>query len=157
MLHFAIGRENKCVSYVQVYRSGIIEAVDAHGFNAEGKEIYVKSLEQKVIDGVKQYLAFQKEIGISPPVILYISLLDICEFGIPKIPGDIFFDNVRTIEKADLIFPDFGFNPYKGKEPFFPPLSNFTHKSLHYKIFISLSNISALHKKEIFITIKMII
>jgi len=27
----------------------------------------------------------------------------------------------------------FGFNPYKGKEPFFLLLSNFTHKSLHYQ------------------------
>jgi len=27
---------------------------------------------------------------------------------------------------------NFGFNPYKGKEPFFLSLSNFTHKSLHY-------------------------
>jgi uncharacterized ion transporter superfamily protein YfcC len=32
----------------------------------------------------------------------------------------------------------FGFNPYKGKEPFFLPLSNFTHKSLHYRIQVVL-------------------
>jgi hypothetical protein len=28
----------------------------------------------------------------------------------------------------------FNLHPYKGKEPFFLPLSNFTHKSLHYHI-----------------------
>jgi len=110
LLHFANGRENKCVSYVQVYRNGIIEAVDAHEFNTEEKVIYSKNLEEKLIERANQYMAFQKEIGVNPPVFFYLSLLGVRDFRMPRIPGHDFFDNIHAIDKEDLIFPKITLN-----------------------------------------------
>jgi hypothetical protein len=106
LLHFSSGHNVKCDSYVQVYRDGIIEAVDANLFDIKDKVIYTMSLIRHILDSVNGYLAFQKEIEIKEPILLFISLLGIQDYMIPKVQlRDISYRNIRPIDRGELNFP----------------------------------------------------
>jgi hypothetical protein len=116
LIHFAVGHDEKCYSYAQVYRDGIIEAVDTYSFDHENKIIYTMSMIRHIIDSVNEYLAFQKELEIKEPIVLFLSLLGIQYYAIPNPPSfDIFFNHIQPIDREELKFPgisisDFSFS-----------------------------------------------
>jgi hypothetical protein len=69
--------ENAIYTYVQVFRNGCLEAVDALLLrDREGKK-YIPSVsfEEKLAKAFKAYLAFQRSLGVEPPVYVGLSLL----------------------------------------------------------------------------------
>lgn len=102
------GGEN--YSYNQVYRSGVVESVDAFSIvdRGEGGEKIIPSLlyEQELIQFSQRILKNLEKDGISGPVILYLSLLGVkgYEMGL----GSDFFPRFSktTIDKNDLILPE---------------------------------------------------
>jgi hypothetical protein len=77
MTDFKIDGEQR--GYVQVYRSGITEELDSDVLNNEDrhgtKYIDATELERVILRGVGGRLALLKEIGVTSPVMLHISLL----------------------------------------------------------------------------------
>lgn len=77
MTDFDIGGERR--GYVQVYRSGITEELDSEVLNNEDnhnrKYIDALELERVILKGVGRRLALLKELGVTSPVMLHISLL----------------------------------------------------------------------------------
>lgn len=104
MLYFSQGANNKCIDYVQVYINGIVEAVDGYYLLPEKKILPILSLERTIIESTKEYLLFQKELGVKVPIIFYLSLLGARDFSIKPISNDI-FNRSRAIEREDLSFP----------------------------------------------------
>lgn len=73
-------------SYVQVFRSGLIEALDAAIFDTEakgyGKQIPSIAFEKTLIESISRYLDVQKRLAIPLPVFITISLLHVRGFSL---------------------------------------------------------------------------
>ena len=67
------------VSYAQFFRNGIIETVDASLLSGQGfgKQIPSVLCEREILDAVSSYLETQKIAGISPPIVIFASLLHV--------------------------------------------------------------------------------
>ncbi len=105
LISFEVDYERHCCSYVQVFRNGIIEAVDTHPFRASVKSIYSRDLVNILIEGINQYIEFQIKIGVKLPIIAYLSLLGINEYRIPNVEREDYFDNIHAIEREELFLP----------------------------------------------------
>jgi hypothetical protein len=67
-------------SYLQLFRNGIIESVDARAINTyeEGQlTISGKAWEEGLLKALKQYFDIQAHIGTTPPIVIMLSLLDV--------------------------------------------------------------------------------
>jgi hypothetical protein len=106
IIHLMHDREGNCSSYVQVCRNGVVEAVNSHSFDLDDKIIYSRNVIENIKEGMNQYMSFQTKIGISPPIIFYLSFLGVFGFKIPNSPGEWFLDNIHPIEREDLILPN---------------------------------------------------
>lgn len=104
-------------SYVQIYRNGMIESVDAKGleqFN-EKKIIYVDSdfsIEQQVIDFFSDALSFLKMKGVQTPLYLFLHLWNVKGYGIGsrRLRQSVFGD--KGIDKEMLQLPEIVIQDY---------------------------------------------
>jgi hypothetical protein len=73
-------------SYLQVFRSGAIEAVDARMLGSareQGEIIPTHPVGYEIADKVPRYLAAQRAMGVDPPVVILLTLLGVKGFAIP--------------------------------------------------------------------------
>lgn len=105
MLHFELREDRKCSAYVHAYFNGIIEAVDCIYLGLEQKELFIFDIEERIIRRTKEYIAFQKKLGIEPPVVFYLGMLGAKDFLIKYGNVDETFDNIHPIDRNDLILP----------------------------------------------------
>jgi hypothetical protein len=99
--------------YVQIFRSGAIEAVEASLLNlTEWRKVtnasmadFIPSseLERLLIKAVSNYTNIQKRIGIDPPIFVMISLLGVRGFRVTT--GQTTFSG-NVIDRDALILPD---------------------------------------------------
>jgi hypothetical protein len=78
VLYYAENREEVLSNYVQVYRSGIIEVADEFAFSTDraGNKIApLKAIESRINQYLPQYLNCMKEIGVTPPVFMFLSIV----------------------------------------------------------------------------------
>lgn len=104
LLYSIIGRGDKCFGYVQVYTSGLIEAVNGYYLTIEKKILYMLDIEKEIISNTGEYLLFQKELGINPPIIFYLTLLGTKGFSMPHDRIDP-FTTTHPIDREDLGLP----------------------------------------------------
>lgn len=73
----ALGAKNrKCTSYVQFFRSGMIEALDARVLNYEEKRMWEwAKIERGIFSKLKECLALLDELKVPTPIYIYVSLL----------------------------------------------------------------------------------
>jgi len=105
LLNFLSAKDGTCLSYIQLYRSGIIETVEAFYFTREEKNIPIYTIEQEIILKTENYLSFQKEMGILPPVVCYLTLLSVKGYSISDRSIDIHFLDIHPFDREDLILP----------------------------------------------------
>ena len=85
--------DGKHSAYTQLYRNGIIEAVDAQMLAPrERNGIILKYIayvvfEEKLIQATTRYLNLMSELAIEPPIFIFLSLLNVKDY---TIPGDIY-------------------------------------------------------------------
>jgi hypothetical protein len=105
LLCFSEGADGKCLDYVQVYANGIIEAVEGYHLKPGEKKLYIRGIEEQIIACTKEYSNYQKQLGLNPPVVLYLTLLGTKGFTIEH--GSRYKDAYKTypIEKEDLYLP----------------------------------------------------
>ncbi len=92
--------------YLQVFRNGAIEAVDAITFELWNEQRVFSSFEfeKYLIEAVDKYLQLQKAIGLEPPIVLMLSLLGV--------KGHTLQSNIwrrifpKPIDRDDLLLPD---------------------------------------------------
>jgi hypothetical protein len=103
--------DNECktfLGYVQLFRSGAIEAVDVYIINkdSERKEIYTEDFERYLVKSVKRYLDFLFGLGISPPVMICLSLVGVGGYHVVNSEYHRHYIN-REIDREHLIFPEY--------------------------------------------------
>jgi|CXWL01.1.fsa_nt_gi hypothetical protein len=67
-------------SYLQLFRSGIVESVDTRRIRIYEKEqlmIPGQSWEDELLGAVRQYFDIQSNIGVTPPIVVMLSLLNV--------------------------------------------------------------------------------
>jgi Schlafen, AlbA_2 len=95
--------------FVQLYRTGIIEAVDA-GLLSAGQEpqgILGHPFEKRIISATKRYTAVQKDIGVSLPVVVFVTLISVG--GLWIVTPDVARNREREQRRIDrevVVLPD---------------------------------------------------
>ncbi len=105
-------------TYTQVFRNGIIEAVDTTILGAS-RELRVTSghiYERRFLEAIKRYLTAQKQLGVGPPIFVMISLLEVKGFKI-RFDGleNWIFEEDHIIDRAKLILPEIMIDNFDNK------------------------------------------
>lgn len=113
-----------CV-YTQLFRNGIIEALDSSLLDNLSKEFPIHDLEQRLIDAFSRYLSFQQQFGIQPPFVVMLSFLRVRDFFIKQLGEEIH----HRIDRDPLLIPeiiveDFGLDPARVLKPIFDAVWN---------------------------------
>lgn len=119
------------LSYLQVFRSGALEAVDRFLLGYAGEhERYIPGayLEKTIAQSLPSYLASLSDLGIQPPVFLGLTLLGVKDYQI-GVEGLRPFAKAHVIERQDLILPeiavdDFAAEPFRLLKPVFDMVWN---------------------------------
>lgn len=115
--------------YVQVFRNGIIEAVDAHVLEEIGgnRTIRMSALETELIQKLQMYFSAQKILGVEPPTFIMLSLLNILNYTIYA--GERYFREGHPIDRDVLVIPElvvesFDYDPAEIMKPVFDTVWN---------------------------------
>jgi hypothetical protein len=103
---YSKNKEGKSYSYVQLFKNGIIESLEGIYFSddGDGKWFYPNTLERELLLGLKNYLKVQQSIGVSMPIIIFLTFINCKGFSIK---GDRFsFRDIIKIDKDILYFPE---------------------------------------------------
>jgi hypothetical protein len=130
------------LTYLQVFRNGIIEAVDASIMEPEGSELTIPSLlfERKLLDALPRFLAIQRQLGVEPPLFIILSLLGVSGYtmGVNANYVDPTF-TCHPIDRDALLLPKiilekFDCNPSEVMRPIFDAIWNAAGwpRSMHY-------------------------
>lgn len=71
--------QGKSASYTQLFRNGIIEAIDWFnlGYNNDEHYIVGKLIEERLLDSISQYLDILKNINVETPIFIFITLVGV--------------------------------------------------------------------------------
>ncbi len=96
----------KIGGYAQLFRSGVLEAVDNIVFNegTDGSAIASVYFEKSLIEGTQRYLELLHGLGVQPPALLMLSLTGVK--GYEMLVGSMLASyGLRPIDRDDLILP----------------------------------------------------
>jgi len=80
-------REMTAAGYVQLFRSGQIEAVEAYNHEHNGVRVMnIWQTEEEVIDAITRYVAVLTEAGVEPPISVLLSLVGVRGYGLVPSP-----------------------------------------------------------------------
>lgn len=134
--------ENLSRSYLQIFRSGIIESVDTSMLTPwEAGKLFIPSgiFEQKLIDATERYIKILQQLGVEPPIVIMVSLLGVSGYTMAVDRGRFWPMDEHPIDRDMLLLPDvssdtFGFDVSQILRPVFNTLWNATgwSKSINY-------------------------
>jgi hypothetical protein len=97
-----------CFSYVQVFRSGMLEVVNSDLLTPgeRGSYIYSTLLEGEVLRALRRYMTVLQDMSVPAPIIVALSLLGVRNYSVAAnnrfdIPG-----RARSIDRDDLRIPE---------------------------------------------------
>ena len=96
------------IGYVQVFRSGAFEAVDAEMLNQpDGSKIVASTfVESTILQAVVRYFKAAKQIGTPLPLIVMVTALGLKGYGMATNSPWRTFRPTHTVDRDTLIFPD---------------------------------------------------
>jgi hypothetical protein len=109
LLSYTQDRELKTVlTYLQIFRNGSIEAVEALLLSPGDSRRIIPSLpyEQELLNAVPRFLSIQRDLGVEPPLFLMHSLLGVSGYTLPVHRGVIGFDQGHPIDRDTLVIPE---------------------------------------------------
>lgn len=93
--------------YIQVFRNGCIEALDARMIGKHNGELMIpsKSFEEEIIKAVGAYLSGLAQVGVQPPLVIMLSLLNVQ--GCRMLTTEIFnYPRGYPIDRNSLLVPE---------------------------------------------------
>ncbi len=110
LLFYTTTRTGQTSSYVQLFRNGVIEAVDSQTLTPlkpyqQQSDKYIPSIayEKRIIDAVDSYIGFYRKYEMPTPLLAGLSILNVKGFRMRA--GDI-YDVGSPIDRDHLILPD---------------------------------------------------
>ncbi len=115
-LAYATGRDGKAISYFQLFRNGIVEAVDAGTIRPyDEKLIPDVAFEEKIIDALGDYLRLYKIWNVAMPVFLFLTLIGVKGYTILYINIHHPFPRKHPIDRDVLQVPEIIIQDYEVK------------------------------------------
>lgn len=115
-LTYSSGTDGKAGSYFQLYRNGIIEAVEACmlGWYNEKKIIPSITFEKEIIDALTRYLSLLQIMNVAMPIFINLTLVGVKGYILETANRDPFVDKV-PIDRDTLLFPEHIIEKYSEK------------------------------------------
>ena len=94
-------------SYLQIFRNGIIEAVDSCMMqnSREAGSFPASYVERKLIDATSRFFALQQELGVTPPVLVMLTLIGVAGLDIIRNSYN-FLAQSSPFDRDVLTFPE---------------------------------------------------
>lgn len=104
-------------SYVQLFRSGIIEAAEGDFFKwtQDGKSIPTTALEDAILKAVPRYLRLQKEVGVPLPIAVLLTLIGVKGFAL-SLPHRYLVYSRMGVDRDVLPIPEVMVQSYEAPE-----------------------------------------
>jgi hypothetical protein len=101
--------------YVQVFRSGIVEAVDARLLKQREEKKYIPgtSYEQKLLAGLSAYLKALRDFEVEPPIFVLLSFVGVKGYKIATISAKFSHFKGYEIDRDLLLVPDILIEEYE--------------------------------------------
>ena len=115
---------------MQLYRNGIIEAVNSYLLwsGIDNKIIPITAVERELKEIVPRYIEVYKKFIIEAPVFLFLTLIDVKDYRIPKDSKwwirEIFPIDRDIVQIPEIIIEDYNFNPQQLLKPIFDSIWN---------------------------------
>jgi hypothetical protein len=128
-------------SYLQVFRNGIIEAVEALLLEDRDGERVIPSIayEKELLKALPRFLSIQKELGVDPPLFIMLSLVGVKDYTMAVDRLRFFGDESHPIDRDTLQVPEvmverFDIDPPEAMKPIFGAVWNATGfpRSMNY-------------------------
>ena len=100
-------QEGKSYSYVQLFRNGIIEAVEGLLLEPHKGQLIIPSIayEQELIKSLAVYLSDLKTLDVEPPIFIFLTLLGVKGY-LMAVSKRFFFAKSHTIDRDILLLPE---------------------------------------------------
>jgi len=107
-LTFSGGQEEKSHSYVQLFRNGIIEAVEGLLLEPHEGKLLIPSIayEEKLIKSLSDYLSRLKTLNVEPPIFVFLTLLGVKGYSMAVNTWRFWIHEVHTIDRDVLLLPE---------------------------------------------------
>ncbi len=125
-------------SYVQLYRNGIIEAVNSELLWSGDRSRYINPtlIEKAIVESIPNYMEVCQKFNIDPPIFLFLTLVDVKDYVIPSRAS---WNLKNPIDRDILLIPeviieDLNFEPSLLLKPIFDSIWNACgfHRSPNY-------------------------
>jgi hypothetical protein len=118
-LTFALSREGVSYSYVQVFRSGIIEAVEGLLLKPQKEELLIPSVayEKELVNSIREYLSVLRELNVGLPALIFLTFVGIKGYSmyVPQTHRFWLSGRVPTIERDIIFLPEAVIESYEDK------------------------------------------
>jgi hypothetical protein len=113
LLNYYHRREDDYISYLQLFRNGIMEAVDVSYLRDRPdkiKRIPSQAVELAVMDCYSRMVKSQRKLGVSGPIYLFLTLTNIKDFTLSVSQSLLFYtswgDKPSKVDRDILLFPE---------------------------------------------------
>ena len=113
-LTYSQDQEGKSRSYVQLFRNGIIEAVEGFLLRPRGERPTIPSIayEQELIKSLTNYLAALKTLEVEPPIFMFLTLLGVKGYSMGIDTWRYAIEEIHTIDRDILQLPEVTIESY---------------------------------------------
>jgi len=107
-LSFTWNKDQGSYSYTQLYRNGIIEAVEGLLLEPDGGKLLIPSIayEQELIKSTSNYLSLLRSWSVAPPVFIFLSLLGVKGFTMGLNSWRYRHHDIHAIDRDTIILPE---------------------------------------------------
>jgi len=107
ILTYSVDYEEKASSYVQLFRNGIIEAVEGRLLRRK-KELYIPSVayEEELIRSLPNYLAMLRTLNVELPIFLFLALVHVRGYSMAIDRSKLLVHEVYAIDRDVLVLPE---------------------------------------------------
>ena len=122
--------KRRSFSYVQLYRNGIVEAVNSYLLWSEtgDKIIPITAVETVLIESIQRYVEVYRKFNIDIPIFLFLTLVDVKDYNFPRDRKwwirEAYSIDREIVQIPEIIIEDYNFNPSQLLKPIFDSLWN---------------------------------
>ncbi len=108
VLSYTIGKNTKSHTYVQLYRNGIIEAVEGLILTPGDDKKFIPSItyERELIKYLDKYLNVLRGLNVNPPLTVFLTFIGVKGFKMAVDPSRIMFEEHYEIDRDILELPE---------------------------------------------------
>ncbi len=115
-LTYSIDQDGRSHSYVQLFKNGIIEAVDGSPFKPHHREgkllIHISTCEGELIKSLPEYLSILKTLNVELPIFIFLTLVGVKGYSMAVDRQRSWIDEVPIIDRDILLLPEIVIESY---------------------------------------------